>query len=117
MISFVFLDQSFGLKRHPMPIGYQDIPVVVASLGVSVPLASLVRKCVGALISYENGPFRERHDGGAPVDGVTSALSSGYLRSSGDEYFYSRSEMEKLAVILSVNNSATDGILRVTYYG
>lgn len=115
MISFVFIDESLGLRRHPKPIAYEDISVTV--VGVGVPLSSNTRKCVGALVSFENGPFRERHDGGAPVDGVTSALSSGYLRSSGDEFFYSREEILKLVVILSVNNGAANGILRVTYYG
>lgn len=116
MIAFTFADESIGKKKHPAPIAYEDISVSL--VGVTTLTKSNIRKCVGALINFENGPFRTRHDGlGAPVDGATAALSSGYLRSSGDEYFFSREEALRLVVILSVINGAADGMLRVTYYG
>jgi len=115
MISFVFLDQSFGSKKHPKPIAYEDVVLVAGQVSVLTP--SNVRKCVGALVSFENGPFRERHDGGAAVDSATIANASGYLRSSGDEYFFSREEALRLSVILATSLGAADGILRVTYYG
>jgi hypothetical protein len=114
MISFVFADRSLG-DKHPEPIGYEDI--VLGLTGVSNLTKSLVKKCVGALVSFENGPFRERHDGGLPIDNAVSVNASGYFRSSGDEYFFSREEALRLSVILSTANAATDGTLRVTYYG
>jgi hypothetical protein len=118
MIAFVFLDQSFGSKKHPKPIIYEDISVPF--VGVAVLTTANVRKCVGALIRFESGPFRERHDGtGAPVSNSAIAIASGYLRSDGDEYFYSREEALRLVVILDTLGllAATEGMLRVTYYG
>ena len=115
MISFTFADESMGKRRHPKPIAYEDIVVTVGQVSVLTP--SNVRKCVGALVSFENGPFRERHDGGAGVDSATIADASGYLRSSGDEYFFSREEALRLSVILATSMGAADGVLRVTYYG
>jgi hypothetical protein len=114
MISFVFLDEAIGKKRHPKPIAYEDI--TVGLVGVSSLTPGNVRKCVGALVNFENGPFRTRHDGGLPIDNVLIASASGYLRSSGDEYFFSREEALRLVIILSVANGAADGMLRVTYY-
>ena len=116
MISFVFLDKSMGEKRHPAPIAYEDIEVVSGQVAVLTP--ANVRKCVGALVNFENGPFRVRHDGtGAPVDSATISDASGYIRSSGDEYFYSREEALRVVAILAVSLGAADGMLRVTYYG
>jgi hypothetical protein len=115
MISFTFLDESIGKKKHPIPFAYEDISVSL--VGVTVLTKSNVRKCVGALINFENGPFRTRHDGGLPVDNVLIASASGYLRSSGDEYFFSREEALRLVIILSPVSGAVDGMLRVTYYG
>ena len=66
MIAFAFLDKSFGDKRHPKVIAYED--VVVPLVGVAVLTPSNTRKCVAALVNFESGPFRTRHDGtGAPV--------------------------------------------------
>lgn len=116
MIAFTFEDQSFGKKKHPKPIAYEDISVPVG--GVVVNLTKMnVRKSVGALVNFENGPFRERHDGGLPVINVVSASASGYFRSSGDEYFFSREEAIAFSIILDTANGATEGMLRVTYYG
>jgi hypothetical protein len=115
MISFVFLDQSLGSKKHPKPIAYEDIVLVAGQVSALTP--SSVRRCVGALVSFESGPFRTRHDGGAAVDSATIANASGYLRSSGDEYFYSREEAFKFSAILATSAGAVDGVLRVTYYG
>jgi len=116
MIAFTFEDQSFGKKKHPVPIAYEDI--IVPATGVVVNLTQEnMQKSVGALVNFENGPFRERHDGGVPVINAASALASGYLRSSGDEYFFSRAEGKVFAVILDTTNGATEGMLRVTYYG
>jgi hypothetical protein len=41
------------------------------------------------------------------------------MRSDGDEYFCSKEEAQWFNVILDVNGllAATEGILRVTYYG
>lgn len=110
MISFVFLDSSMGMKKHPIPIGYDDITVLVA--GTTNLIQAKARKCVGALVNFENGPFRVRMDGGLPIEGV-----SGYLRSAGDEYFCSREEALRLAVVLDTTAGAVSGTLRVTYYG
>jgi len=111
MITFAFIDgASVGSKRHPKPIGYEDIAVVV---GEVVTLSKvLARKCVGALVNFENGPFRVRMDGGFPEDNV-----SGYLRSAGDEYFMSRDEAISLAVVIDATAGGVTGALRVTYYG
>jgi hypothetical protein len=116
MIAFTFVDtKSCSGGRHPKPIGYED---VVGSLTESVTLNKvLARKCVGALVNFENGPFRVRMDGGNPVDSATLGTASGYLRSSGDEYFCSREEAQTFVAILSPVNGAVDGALRVTYYG
>jgi len=116
MIAFTFIDsKSLGGNRHPRPIGYEDI---VGSLTQPVTLSNiLARKCVGALVNFENGPFRVRMDGGEPVDSATLGTASGYLRSSGDEYFCSREEALAFVAILSPVNGAADGALRVTYYG
>lgn len=108
MIAFTFLDESLGRKRHPKPNGYDDLVVS----GVTVLTLAKVRKSVGALINFEGGPFRERHDGGQPVDNV-----SGYLRSGGDEYFYSREEALLFAVVIDTVTGGVSGTLRVTYYG
>ena len=115
MISFVFLDESIGKKRHPKPINYEDIIVTLGEVARLTPSKTV--KCVGALVNFENGPFRVRHDGGAVVDNVTVTSASGYLRSSGDEYFFSREEALRLNVILAPSIGAVDGVLRVTYYG
>lgn len=109
MIAFIFADESLG-KKHPKPIAYEDIAVVVGVVSVLAP--ANVRKCVGALINFENGPFRVRMDGGLPVDGV-----SGYLRSAGDEYFFSREEALRLSVVIDTIAGGVSGSLRVTYYG
>jgi len=116
MIAFTFIDsKSLGGSRHPKPVGYEDI---VGSLTEPVVLNQVfARKCVGALVSFENGPFRVRMDGGNPVDSATLGTASGYLRSSGDEYFCSREEALAFIAILSPVNGAVDGALRVTYYG
>jgi hypothetical protein len=118
MIAFTFLDQSgVGTKRHPHPIGYEDLPI---GLGQSIHLTpKQARKCVGALIRFEGGPFRVRMDGGAPVSTLSILTASGYLRSDGDEYFCSKEEAQAIVTILDVNGPlpATEGILRVTYYG
>lgn len=111
MIAFTFIDsKSLGGSRHPKPIAYEDIAVVVGA--VSIPTPSNARKCVGALINFEGGPFRARWDGGAPTDGT-----SGYLRSGGDEYFFSREEALKLVVVIDTTTGGVSGTLRVTYYG
>ena len=110
MLAFTFEDQSFGKKRHPKPIAYED--VVVGLVGVTVLTKSNAQKCVGALVNFENGPFRARWDGGAPVNGT-----SGYLRSAGDEYFFSREEALRLVVIIDTIAGGVSGTLRVTYYG
>jgi len=117
MISFVFLDESFGKKKHPTPIAYEDISVSL--VGVTVLTKSNVRKCVGALVRFEGGPFRERHDGGLPVASASILTASGYPRNDGDEYFFSREEALRLCVVLDTLGPlvATEGILRVTYYG
>jgi hypothetical protein len=115
MIAFVFQDKSLG-ERHPKVIAYEDIAVPL--VGVAVLTPSNVRKCVAALVNFESGPFRVRWDGkGASVDSATIATASGYLRSSGDEYFFSREEAQRLVVILAQTAGAVDGMLRVTYYG
>lgn len=109
MIAFSFIDTESCDGRHPAPIGYEDIIVVVGQVSVLTP--SLVGPSVGALVNFEGGPFRVRMDGfGAPVAGT-----SGYLRSSGDEYFCSREEAKRLVVVFETG--ATNGNLRVTYYG
>jgi len=117
MISFVFLDESFGKKRHPTPILYEDINV--PTTGVSKLTPANVRKCVGALVRYEGGPFRERHDGGLAVSSASILTASGYLRSDGDEYFYGREEALRLTMVLDMLGplTPTEGMLRVTYYG
>lgn len=119
MISFVFLDQSFGSKKHPKPILYDDLNIPISGV-VNLTQAN-VRKCVGALVRYEGGPFRERHDsdGEAPISSASILTASGYLRSDGDEYFYSREEALLLSVILDMLGplTPTNGMLRVTYYG
>jgi hypothetical protein len=118
MIVFTFLDSSsVGGKRHPKPIAYDDVPV---GLGEVITLTKLnSRKCVGALVRFEGGPFRCRVDGGLPVSSASILTASGYLRSDGDEYFCSREEAQYFNVLLDVNGPlvATEGILRVTYYG
>jgi hypothetical protein len=120
MIAFTFIDsKSLGGNRHPVPIGYEDIAVPATGVVVTLTQEN-VRKCVGALVNFENGPFRERHDGlsgGVPVINAVSASASGYFRSSGDEYFYGRGEALAFMVILDTTNGATEGMLRVTYYG
>jgi hypothetical protein len=119
MVSFAFIDsKSLGGGRHPKPIGYQDIPVSIAT-GVTVMNPSNVRKCVGAVVRFEGGPFRERHDGGLPVASASILTASGYPRNDGDEYFFGREEALLFAVILDTLGPlvATEGILRVTYYG
>lgn len=110
MISFTFEDTSFGKKQHPKPIAYEDI--VVPLVGVTGLTKSNVRKCVAALVNFENGPFRARWDGGAPINNT-----SGYLRSGGDEYFFSREEALLLAVVIDTSAGGASGTLRVTYYG
>lgn len=118
MIAFTFIDSaSLGSKRHPKPIAYQDIPVGIS--GVVNLLQINVRKSVGALVRFEGGPFRERHDGGLPVVSASILTASGYPRFDGDEYFFSREEAILLSVILDTLGPlvATEGILRVTYYG
>ena len=116
MIAFTFIDsKSLGSSRHPKPIAYEDINIPIGDTINLTP--SNVRKCVGALVNFENGPFRVRMDGGNPVDSATLGTASGYLRSSGDEYFCSREEAQTFVAILSPVNGAVDGALRVTYYG
>lgn len=118
MIAFSFVNEAgVGKKRHPQPQGYEDLAI---GLGQNVRLTpALSRKCVGALVRFEGGPFRVRMDGGLPISNASILLASGYLRSDGDEYFCSREESQSLLVILDVNGPlpATEGILRVTYYG
>ena len=114
MISFSFVDESaIGKRRHPKPIGYQDI--VVSNVTRLTP--SIVRDCVGALVKFEGGPFRQRHDGGLSISNAVAASASGYLRSDGDEYFYSRDESLLFSVVLDTASGAVSGMLRVTYYG
>lgn len=115
MISFTFLDKSLGSK-HPKPILYEDVSVGV---GTTVLAPANVRKCVGALVRFEGGPFRERHDGGLPVSSASILTASGYARNDGDEYFFGREEALLLAVVLDTLGPmvATAGVLRVTYYG
>ena len=118
MISFTFIDsKALGGSRHPKPISYQDISVIVGRTITLTP--SNVRKCVGAVVRFEGGPFRERHDGGLPVASASILTASGYPRNDGDEYFFGREEALLLAVILDTLGPlvATEGILRVTYYG
>ena len=117
MIAFTFIDaKSLGGSRHPKPIAYEDIAVPAGGVVVNLTQAN-VRKCVGALVNFENGPFRVRHDGGLPVINASSASASGYFRSSGDEYFFAREEAQAVSVMLDTTNGATEGMLRVTYYG
>lgn len=108
MIAFSYIDTESCDGRHPAPTGYEDITVVAGQ--VTILTKNLVNGCVGALVNFENGPFRARHDGGAPVAGT-----SGYLRSSGDEYFFAREEALRLAVVFETGGIS--GNLRVTYYG
>ena len=118
MIAFTFIDStSLGSKRHPKPIVYQDIPVGLT--GIVNLLPANARKSVGALIRFEGGPFRERHDGGLPVCSASMLTASGYPRNDGDEYFFSREEALLFSVVLDTLGPlvATEGILRVTYYG
>lgn len=118
MISFAFIDESgVGKKRHPQPIGYEDLSIPIGEVLHLTPMLS--RKCVGALIAFEGGPFRVRMDGGLPVSNASMLLASGYPRDDGDEYFCSREEAQYIVFILDVNGPlpATEGILRVTYYG
>jgi len=118
MISFAFIDEAgVGKKRHPKPIAYEDIVVPVGQVIQLTPVNS--RKCVGALVRFESGPFRSRMDGGLPVSSASVLTASGYLRSDGDEYFLSRDEAPLFNVILDTLGAfaATEGILRVTYYG
>lgn len=118
MIAFTFIDsKSLGGNRHPKPIVYQDLPVGLT--GVVNLLQANIRKSVGALVRFEGGPFRERHDGGLPVCSASILTASGYPRSDGDEYFFSREEGIFLSVVLDTLGPlvATEGILRVTYYG
>ena len=111
MIAFSFIDsKSLGGSRHPKPIAYDDITVSIGS--VTNLTEANVRKCVGALVNFENGPFRVRMDGGLPVDGL-----SGYLRSAGDEYFFRREESSRLAIVIDTVAGGVGGTLRVTYYG
>lgn len=119
MISFIFEDKGFG-EKHPKVIGYQDLSVPLT--GVVVLNPALTRKCVAVLVNFEDGPFRVRWDGsvgasGIPIDNIVVANASGYLRSSGDEFFFSREEAQRLVVVLAVSLGAVDGMLRVTYYG
>jgi len=118
MIAFTFIDStSLGSKRHPKPIAYEDINV---PLNRVVNLTQVnVRKSVGALIRFESGPFRERHDGGLPICSASILTASGYPRNDGDEYFFSREEALLLSVVLDTLGPlvATEGMLRVTYYG
>jgi hypothetical protein len=111
MISFTFPDEAIlGKKRHPIPFEYDDISV--SGSGVFNLTASKLRKCVGALIKFETGPFRERHDRAG-----SASTTSGYLRSDGDEYFYSREEAQAFTVVIDTVLGGTTGTLRVTYYG
>lgn len=118
MIAFTFIDsKSLGGSRHPQPIAYEDIAVGLT--GTVTLTQANVRKSVGALVRFEGGPFRERHDGGLPVCSASILTASGYPRSDGDEYFFGREEAILLVVILDTLGPlvATEGILRVTYYG
>jgi hypothetical protein len=118
MIAFTFIDEAaIGTKRHPKPIGYGDIPVPVGE-GIRL-LVTMVNKSVGALVKFEGGPFRERHDGGLPISSADILTASGYLRGEGDEYFYSRDEAIAFNTVLDSLGpvTITSGILRVTYYG
>jgi hypothetical protein len=110
MISFSFSDTKSCDGRHPAPQAYEDITVTIGPVSILTP--SLVGQCVGALVNFENGPFRVRMDGGNPVNGT-----SGYLRSGGDEYFFSREEALRLVVIIDQAAGGVNGSLRVTYYG
>lgn len=110
MIAFTFVDTRACGGRHPKPIGYEDVAVVIGA--VSSLLPSNLQDAVGALVNFEGGPFRARHDGGAPVSGT-----SGYLRSGGDEYFFSREEAQRMVVVIDQVAGGVSGILRVTYYG
>jgi len=118
MIAFTFIDEgSVGTKRHPKPIGYEDVVIPVGEK-IRLPV-TIVNKSVGAVVKFEGGPFRERHDGGLPVSSASILTASGYLRGDGDEYFYSRDEAMALNTILDELGPVTviSGILRVTYYG
>jgi hypothetical protein len=118
MIAFTFIDsKSLGGSRHPKPILYEDIEVVAG--GVTNLTQANVRKSVGALVKFEGGMFRERHDGGLPVSSASILTAVGYLRSDGDEYFYSRDEASLFSTVLDLLGpvTVTEGILRVTYYG
>lgn len=118
MIAFTFSNESLvGKKRHPIPTGYSDIPVL-ANETIRLNL-TLVNKCVGALVKFEGGPFRSRMDGGLPISAALSVDASGYLRGDGDEYFCSREEALRFNVVLDTLGAfaAVSGILRVTYYG
>jgi len=118
MIAFTFIDsKSLGGNRHPKPIAYEDI--VIPLSGIVNLTQENVRKSVGALVRFESGPFRERHDGGLPVCSASILTASGYPRNDGDEYFFGREEALLLSVVLDTLGPlvATEGILRVTYYG
>ena len=118
MIAFTFIDsKSLGGSRHPKPIAYEDIAISVN--GVINLTPANARKCVGALVKFEGGPFRCRMDGGLPVASASILTASGYQRFDGDEYFMSRDEASLFNVILDILGplAATEGILRVTYYG
>lgn len=116
MISFAFIDEAgVGKKRHPKPIGYEDIIVT----GVIRLTPAFARRCVGALVKFEGGPFRSRMDGGLPVSSASIITASGYLRGDGDEYFLSRDEAQVFNAVLDLLGpvAVTNGMLRVTYYG
>lgn len=112
MISFTFIDEHSMGGRHPVPIDYEDISVVL--VGVATLSPAKVAKCVGALVKWETSIFRVRWDGtGPPVAGT-----SGMLRFNGDEYFCSREEAQKLVCIVDTTLAGTvTGFMRVTYYG
>jgi hypothetical protein len=121
MIAFTFIDsKSLGGNRHPAPLtGGVGVDIPVVSGQVTNLNLAMVRKSVGALVKFESGPFRQRHDGGLPISSASISTASGYLRSDGDEYFYIKEEATVFSVVLDTLGPlvATEGMLRVTYYG
>jgi hypothetical protein len=118
MIAFSFINESaLAGKRHPKPIGYEDINIVVGQ--VTNLSKSITQQSVAVLVKFEGGPFRQRHDGGLPVSDASILSASGYLRGDSDEIFLSRDESIMFSVVLDTLGPlpAVNGILRVTYYG
>lgn len=118
MIAFSFINESaLAGKRHPRPIGYEDINVVAGQ--VTNLSKSITQQCVAALVKFEGGPFRQRQDGGLPVSDASILNASGYFRGDSDEIFLARDEAIMFSIVLDLQGPLvpTNGILRVTYYG